>query len=134
MPPRSLLLLLLLLLLLAAAGGARGDAWAGVDAVLARAIANGSFPGCVALVATRGAGVAYRRALGTLAYGATPAPCSPAFAPMAAGATRFDIASLTKVVGATTAAMALLQRGALALDTRVAAVRRLFFFPSTAYS
>ena len=85
-------------------------AWANVDRVLEQAVANHAFPGAMAIVADR-SGVRYQRAVGrhTYASGSTPVT----------SATLFDLASLTKVVATTTAAMLLYQWGELSLDLRL---------------
>lgn len=115
-----------LLLTAAVAAGAapqgrrRDDAWGALDDVLLAEIANHTFPGCTALVATQAGGLLYNTALGTFTYGAEPAPLSPPHTPMTTD-TVFDMASLTKVLATTTAVMALYQRGLLPLDAPVTA-------------
>ena len=81
--------------------------------VLARAIARHAFPGAAAAVTWRGKLVA-RKALGQFTYD----PGSPAVTPE----TVYDLASLTKPVATTTAAMILYERGDLDLDMPVAAI------------
>ncbi len=80
-------------------------------ALLERAIAEGAFPGAVALVARRGRVVA-RWALGS-------AELEPERRPMAPD-TIFDLASLTKAVAGATAALILLEEGVWSLDDAVA--------------
>ncbi len=76
--------------------------------VLEDAIAARAFPGC-AFGVLAGGEVVLKDALGRFTYEAD----SPAVTPE----TRFDVASLTKVVGTTAAAMLLVQRGLLDLET-----------------
>lgn len=78
-----------------------------VRAVLDRAIADGAFPGAYAVVGTRDGIVAE--------YGAGRLDSADATAPNAR--TVWDLASLTKVVGTTSAVLQLVGRGTLALDT-----------------
>jgi CubicO group peptidase (beta-lactamase class C family) len=89
--------------------------WAGpvtdsVRAVLARAVREAVFPGGIAVIGTR-TGVVAQIAVGRIDYAAdAPAPDS---------ATIWDIASLTKVVGTTTAMMQLVEQGRVSLDAPV---------------
>ncbi|HVN93659.1 MAG TPA: serine hydrolase domain-containing protein [Terracidiphilus sp.] len=78
--------------------------------VLEEAIAARAFPGC-AFGVLAGGGVALKGALGRFTYEAGSQEVMPE--------TRFDIASLTKVVGTTAAAMLLVARGQMDLETRV---------------
>lgn len=87
--------------------GAQGR-FAGVYRVLEDAIAAGAFPGC-AFGAITGSEVILEDALGRFTYQAD--------SPAVAAKTVFDVASLTKVVATTAAAMLLNQRGQLHLDT-----------------
>ncbi|MGH2359772.1 MAG: serine hydrolase domain-containing protein [bacterium] len=80
-------------------------------ALLEQAIAQGAFPGAVALVARRGR-VAAQWALGE-------AQVDPIHRPMQLD-TVFDLASLTKAVAGATAALLLLEDGAWSLDDAVA--------------
>lgn len=77
-------------------------------AILRQAIADQAFPGCAFGVLTDGQ-VALEGALGRFTYEDS--------APVVAPATIYDIASLTKVVSTTAAAMLLYQRGVLDLET-----------------
>ncbi len=86
-----------------------GTAWE----ALTRAIAARAFPGAAAAVTWRGRRVA-RKALGRFTYD----PGSPAVAPE----TIYDLASVTKALAATTAAMILYERGHLDLDMPVSAI------------
>ena len=79
--------------------------------VLESAIAERAFPGCAFGVIAEG-NVILCDALGRFTYDEN----APAVAPE----TKFDVASLTKVVATTAAAMLLVQRGLLDLDTPVA--------------
>lgn len=81
--------------------------------MLQDAIGERSFPGSALAVAHRGNLVALK-AFGRFTY----EPDSPLVAP----STIFDLASVTKVVAATTAAMILYERGQLDLDAPVASV------------
>jgi serine-type D-Ala-D-Ala carboxypeptidase len=76
--------------------------------VLEEAIAARAFPGC-AFGVLAGAEVILKDSLGRFTYEAE----SPAVTPE----TRFDVASLTKVVGTTAAAMLLVERGQVDLET-----------------
>ena len=75
-----------------------------IRVVIERAIADGVTPGAGALVARRG-GVVLQEGFGRLTYDED----APAVTPE----TVYDLASLTKVVGATTLAMMLVEEGAL---------------------
>ncbi len=79
--------------------------------LLQQAIAQGAFPGAVALVARRGR-VAAHWALGDAQVDPTRRPMQPD--------TVFDLASLTKAVAGATAALLLLEDGAWSLDDAVA--------------
>ncbi len=90
-----------------------GMSKAGLDSVRAlmqQAVRDSVFPGAVLLVARHGK-IALHEAFGTLGYGAFNRP-TPLHA-------LYDIASLTKVVGLTTACMLLYERGRLKLDEKV---------------
>jgi serine-type D-Ala-D-Ala carboxypeptidase len=75
--------------------------------VLAEAIQARAFPGC-AFGASAGGKVVLHDAMGRFTYDED--------APAVTGATIYDVASLTKVVATTAAAMLLVQRGTLDLD------------------
>lgn len=85
--------------------------WAAVDAVLDQAVAAGAFPGAVAAVGNA-QGLLYKRALGRFTYGQLP-PRDPAGVPSVTLDTAWDMASCSKVMGATTAAARLAQLGLL---------------------
>lgn len=80
--------------------------------LLQKAVADRVFPGAVVLIA-RGGWIVGHRALGRFTYDEKASPVQPD--------TLFDLASVTKVVATTTAAMLLVEEGALDLDQRVAA-------------
>ena len=84
--------------------------WAPVDRVLSDAIANGTFPGCAAAVTDRDGNVVLLQGYGTYVYTPQHTPVgdnNPSVTPDSL----FDMASLTKILGATTAAALLYQRG-----------------------
>ena len=81
-----------------------------LDSTVVAAIASGASPGAVVAVGRRGKLVRLR-GYGWQDTDTTSAPVDEA--------TLYDLASLTKVVGTTTAAMILLERGQLSLDARV---------------
>ncbi len=82
-----------------------------IDRVVNEGIRAGGFPGA-AVVIGRGGAAVWRKGFGTLGWGAT----SPA---VSTDRTIYDLASLTKVVATTTAAMILFDEGRLSLDARV---------------
>lgn len=94
---------------------AAAPSWAGAvsdstRAILARAVRDSVFPGGIAIIGTR-TGVVAQVAEGRIDWTAdAPAPDS---------ATIWDIASLTKVVGMTTAMMQLVDQGRVSLDAPV---------------
>ncbi len=90
-------------------GGAQGS-FPAVFRVLRQAIAAGAFPGCAFGVLTRD-GVVLQDALGLF----TDEPGAAAVLP----STVFDLASVSKVVATTAAAMLLAQAGRLNLDARL---------------
>lgn len=83
-----------------------------VEELIAERIESRVFPGAAVIVGRNGK-VAYERAFGNLSYddGSSPVELG----------TMFDLASLTKVVGTTTACMVLVDRGLMNLDDPVAA-------------
>ncbi|KJE90019.1 beta-lactamase [Capsaspora owczarzaki ATCC 30864] len=96
--------------------------WSPVDAVLDSALASRVFPGAVAAVVAAN-GIVYLRALGNQTYDNVLPPFAPSGStgsPPMHPTTKFDLASLTKVLASTTAAMTLYQRGLLDLDMAVA--------------
>lgn len=80
--------------------------------LLHRAVADHVFPGAVILIA-RGGQIMAHRAVGQFTYEEGASPMQPD--------TLFDLASVTKVVATTTAAMLLVEEGALHLDQQVVA-------------
>ncbi len=104
----------LLLGVLAASGTAPRPAprFAAVEATVWRGIRRGIYPGAVVVVGRRDS-VLYSRGFGHLTWARTaPAP-SPS-------STRWDLASLTKVVATTSAVLVLVERGQVNLDAPVA--------------
>ena len=104
----------LALAVLAAGGTAPRPAhsFAAVEATVRRGIRLGIFPGAVVVVGRRDT-VLYSRGFGRLTWARTgPAP-SPS-------STRWDLASLTKVVATTSAMLVLVERGLVSLDAPVA--------------
>jgi len=91
--------------------------FSGADEVLSQAILNGSFPGCVALIASS-EGVLHKVALGNYTFGIPP-PLNNGKNPPMEIETLFDMASCSKIVGATTATAQFYQRGELDLETKV---------------
>src|SRR5690606_38052216 len=81
-----------------------------LDSLVTTAIAEGAAPG-VALVVGRHGRVVHQRAYGRISADAN--------APAITDSTRFDMASLTKVIATTTAAMILEDRGLLNIDRPV---------------
>lgn len=82
-----------------------------ISRVVHRGIAAGGFPGAAVIVGRRGA-VVYEQGFGALTWGTGASKVS-------ADETIYDLASLTKVVGTTTAAMVLFDEGKLDLDAPV---------------
>jgi serine-type D-Ala-D-Ala carboxypeptidase len=82
-----------------------------IDHVVERGITAGGFPGASVVVGRRGAAVV-ERGFGRLGWEKSSAPVS-------ADRTIYDLASLTKVVGTTTAVMILFDEGKIALDSPV---------------
>ena len=76
-----------------------------VDALMRSAVADGAFPGCALAIGLR------ERSLLTACYGRLGSPDSPAVTPE----TRYDLASLTKIVAPTMLALRALEDGKLAL-------------------
>jgi CubicO group peptidase (beta-lactamase class C family) len=81
-----------------------------IDDVVLRGIRAGGFPGAAVIVARRG-GIVWERGYGTLDWRSNVA--------VDAERTMYDLASLTKVVATTAAAMVLVDHGTLRLDERV---------------
>ena len=81
-----------------------------IDRVIQRGVKAGGYPGAAVVVGRRGAAV-WEKGFGKLDW-VSASPVSPE-------STLYDIASLTKVVGTTTAMMILFDEGRLKLDDRV---------------
>jgi len=93
-----------------AAVGMDSEALAALDAYIERALADGVAPGAAMAVGRRGQLVRLR-GYGRMDHGAESAPVTPF--------SLYDVASLTKVVGTTTAAVLLAEEGRLSLDDPV---------------
>jgi serine-type D-Ala-D-Ala carboxypeptidase len=91
--------------------GMSGKRLAGIDRVISRGIRAGGFPGAAVIVGRRGAAV-FSKGYGRLSWSKDAARVDP-------DATIYDLASLTKAVGTTTALMILYDEGRIALDARV---------------
>lgn len=85
-----------------------------IDRVVRRGLSAGGYPGASVVVGRRGAAV-FERGYGHLGWTAGSPEVSP-------DQTIYDLASLTKVVGTTTAAMILYDEGRLDLDATVASI------------
>merc|ERR1712137_526338 len=96
---------------------AQNDPWSVVDNALERGMETFGYPGCVALVANS-QGVLYFRSFGNYTYG-KPVPMNSNTNPAMDLDTMFDLASCSKVVGATSAVAQFYQRGELDLNTRI---------------
>src|SRR4029077_10056181 len=81
-----------------------------IDAVVNRGIRAGGFPGATVIVARHG-GIVWERGYGTLDWRSGVA--------VDPERTMYDLASLTKIVATTAAAMVLVDQGKLRLDERV---------------
>ena len=90
--------------------GLHPDSLRRVDALVGASIRGGVFPGATLAIGRRG-GLVMQRGYGGDTRRGTVVPATPD--------TRFDLASLTKVVGTTSAIMALVDDGKLSLETRV---------------
>jgi serine-type D-Ala-D-Ala carboxypeptidase len=92
--------------------GMSAERLASIDRVVSRGIRAGGYPGASVVVGRKGMSV-WQKGFGTLDW-------SSASAPVSSAQTIYDLASLTKVVGTTTAAMILFDEGKLELDAPVA--------------
>lgn len=88
-----------------------------LDATIEAAIRNGATPGAALAIGRHGS-IVRLRGYGRLTYADD--------APAVSDSTLFDLASLTKVVGTTTAIMTLVQQGRLNLDTPIHQYLRLW--------
>ena len=91
--------------------GMSAERLAKIDHVVARGISAGGYPGAAVVVGRRGAAV-FERGYGRLSW-------EKSSAQVRADRTIYDLASLTKVVGTTTALMVLYDEGKLHLDDPV---------------
>jgi serine-type D-Ala-D-Ala carboxypeptidase len=89
--------------------GMSSERLAEIDGVVNRAIAAGGFPGAAVIVGREGS-VVWERGYGALDWGGSRVDPERAL---------YDLASLTKVVATTAAAMVLVDRGRLRLDDAV---------------
>ncbi len=87
-----------------------------ITRVVRRGISEGGFPGAAVVVGRRGSAV-YSQGFGRLSWG----PDAPSVSP---DRSVYDLASLTKVIGTTTAIMLLYDEGKIKLDDKV-----ITFFP-----
>jgi CubicO group peptidase (beta-lactamase class C family) len=94
-----------------AAVGMSAKRLAPIDRVVGRGIRAGGFPGATVIIGRRGAAV-FSKGYGRLSWAKDAARVDP-------DATIYDLASLTKAVGTTTAIMILYDEGRIALDARV---------------
>ena len=108
MKPRAVLLLLACL----PAAPLAGQSTAAVDSIVASGIRRGIYPGAVLLVGSR-SGVRYQQGYGHLTWAASSPVPSP-------DSTRWDLASLTKVVGTLPAVATLIAAGKVDPDAPVA--------------
>ncbi|HEY3287833.1 MAG TPA: serine hydrolase [Gemmatimonadaceae bacterium] len=83
-----------------------------IDRVVQEGIRAGGYPGAAVIIGRQGAAV-WRKGFGTMGWEFESAPVT-------ADQTIYDLASLTKVVATTTAAMILFDEGRLPLDAKVA--------------
>lgn len=97
-------------------------AFADLDAAIAGGITRGVYPGAVVIVG-RSTGILHARGFGHLSWSSSSRQPSP-------DSTLYDLASLTKVVATTSAAMLLVDRGRLDLDRPVSAYLRRFSRPA----
>jgi CubicO group peptidase (beta-lactamase class C family) len=91
--------------------GMSADRLETIDRVIQRGIAAGGYPGAAVVVGRKGAAV-WEKGFGRLSWDAS----SPR---VSADKSIYDLASLTKVIGTTTAAMILFDEGKLVLDEKV---------------
>src|SRR4051812_11593854 len=88
-----------------------GNRLGAIERVVERGIKAGGYPGATVVVGRKGAAV-YEKGFGTLSWNSNSAPVD-------AERTIYDIASLTKVVGTTTAIMILYDEKKIGLDDPV---------------
>ncbi|HKG95304.1 MAG TPA: serine hydrolase [Gemmatimonadaceae bacterium] len=92
--------------------GMSAERLAAIDRVVNRGLKAGGYPGAAVVVGRKGAAV-WQRGFGRLGWTSSEEAVSP-------DRTIYDLASLTKVVGTTTAIMILFDEGRIALDAPVA--------------
>eukprot|EP01104_Vermistella_antarctica_P020718 TRINITY_DN8989_c0_g1_i1.p1 TRINITY_DN8989_c0_g1~~TRINITY_DN8989_c0_g1_i1.p1 ORF type:complete len:489 (+),score=103.89 TRINITY_DN8989_c0_g1_i1:140-1606(+) len=92
--------------------------WTTVDQVLQEGITEFAYPGCTAMVGTQ-EGIIYSNVFGNFTYSNSTPPLNNGTNPGMRLDTVFDMASCSKVVGATTALAQFYQRGELDLDTPI---------------
>ncbi len=102
---------LVVLMLACLAAPVAAQQFAAVDSIVLRGIRRGVYPGAVVVIGNRD-GIIRARGYGHLTWSARSPRPSP-------DSTLFDLASLTKVVATTGAAMRLVERGTLELDAPV---------------
>ena len=91
--------------------GMSAERLAAIDRVITRGISAGGFPGASVVVGRKGAAV-WQKGFGRLSY-------NPTDAKVDSDRTIYDLASLTKVVGTTTAIMVLYDEGKIDLNAPV---------------
>src|SRR6478672_3774634 len=91
--------------------GMSSERLAKIDHVVERGIKAGGYPGAAVVVGRRGAAV-WQKGFGRLSWSSSSTLVS-------ADRTIYDLASLTKVVGTTTALMVLFDQGKISLDVPV---------------
>jgi len=94
-----------------AAVGMSAKRLAAIDRVVGRGIRAGGYPGASVIIGRRGAAV-FSKGYGRMSWTKDATRVDP-------DASIYDLASLTKVIGTTTAAMILYDEGRLSLDARV---------------
>jgi len=102
----------------ASAAGVAAIDFSAADNVLQSAIASQVFPGCAAGVLSANGSVLYRKAFGSYVYPGQSTPLGGNNPAVTTG-TLFDMASITKIIGGTTASALLYQAGLLDLDMLV---------------
>jgi CubicO group peptidase (beta-lactamase class C family) len=91
--------------------GMSAERLAAIDRVVMRGINAGGYPGAAVVVGRKGAAV-WEKGFGSLKW-------TPGSAPVSAASTIYDLASVSKVVGTTTAIMVLYDQGKIRLDDPV---------------
>jgi CubicO group peptidase (beta-lactamase class C family) len=120
--PSVLMLALGLLLFPAARLDPAPKAFADLDAVIASGVSRGIYPGAVVIVGRQNS-ILHARGFGRFSWSGGSRFPNP-------DSTLYDLASLTKVVATTSAAMLLVDRGRLALDSPVSTYLPRFNRPS----